>query len=433
MAQQNSDWVNCLEHAVVSDIGMRRSNNQDSYAVVLAGDEASWRRRGNVFIVADGMGAHAAGELASKLAVDLIPHLYSKYVDQSAPEALQRAFIEANAEINRRGQANPEFYNMGTTGSALVLVPQGALIGHIGDSRVYRLRGEHLEQLTFDHSLVWEMKASGQSGNIELAGIVPKNVITRSLGPNSQVRADIEGPFPVAPNDIFLLCSDGLTGKVEDDELGPVLANLPPKEAAQVLADLANLRGGPDNITLIVAKVSCASLASNSAVDEPLTIGAGAAPKDKTQPIFWIAFAVCLLAAGVLAALTQWQVAAGAGAIALVVGLVAAIKTFGQRGGGISLSEGRRLGRGPYVRVHCQATSQFVERLAEIVQELRVAAEEEHWSVDMTRFNELCEAAVKATASRQHSDAVRQYARAISFMMQQLRDNGAPEDSAVNL
>lgn len=417
----------------MSDIGMRRSNNQDAYAVVLAGDESSWRRRGHVFIVADGMGAHAAGELASKLAVDLVPHLYNKYTDLSPPEALARAIIEANAEIHRRGQANPEFHNMGTTASVLVLVPQGALIGHVGDSRVYRLRGEQLEQLTFDHSLVWEMKASGQIGNnSELAGMVPKNVITRSLGPNSQVKVDIEGPFPVAPGDTFLLCSDGLTGKVEDEELGPVLANLPPREAAQVLADLANLRGGPDNITLIDAKVTCESLATSGAQDEPLTVGAEPASR-KVKPIPWVIAGTLLLGAAALAAASHLAFAAGAAVLGLGATLAAAIQTFGKRGGGVSLSEGRRLGKGPYVRLHCQATSRFVDRLAGIVQELRVAADEERWNVDMPRFNELCSAAATAAVNKRHSEAVRHYARAISFMMQQLRDNGAPEDSAVNL
>ena len=211
---------------------------------------------GHVFMVADGIGAHAAGELASKLAVDHVPHLYKKHSDISAPEALEKAFIEANAEIHRRGKANIDFHAMGTTACALVLLPQGALLGHIGDSRVYRQRGDVLEQLTFDHSLVWELRAAGQlPQNAELARMVPKNVITRSLGPNEHIQVDIEGPLPVQVGDAFLMCSDGLSGLVSDEEMGPITANLPPNEAAQVLIDLANLRGGQDNITAVIAKV----------------------------------------------------------------------------------------------------------------------------------------------------------------------------------
>ena len=192
---------------------MRRATNQDNCNIVLASSESEWQQRGHMFIVADGMGGHAAGELASKLAADAIPHHYQKYQDLSPPEALQKAVMEANAEVHRRGQANIDFHNMGTTASVLVLIPQGALVAHVGDSRVYRLRGTRLEQVTFDHSLVWELRAAGQlSEESELSNAIPKNQITRSLGPNAAVAVDVEGPLPLQVGDTFLLCSDGLTG-----------------------------------------------------------------------------------------------------------------------------------------------------------------------------------------------------------------------------
>ena len=117
------NWDECIDVAAVTDIGMRRSNNQDSYSVSMAADATGWYQRGHTFIVADGMGAHAAGELASKLAVDNIAHLYHKHADMSAPEALQKAVVETNSEVNRRGEANAEFHAMGTTVSTLVQVP----------------------------------------------------------------------------------------------------------------------------------------------------------------------------------------------------------------------------------------------------------------------------------------------------------------------
>ena len=218
---QNADlWKHCLEYAALSDLGLRRSNNQDSLAVVIAGGQAAWQQRGHLFMVADGMGAHAAGELASKMAVDCVPLTYQKMLDAPPPEALRHAIADANQQIHDRGQASDDFRGMGTTASTLVLLPQGAVVAHVGDSRVYRLRGQRFEQLTFDHSLVWEMSAAGNMPEDEVPDYVPKNIITRSLGPNAEVEVDLEGPFPLEMGDTFLLCSDGLSGQVRDEEIG---------------------------------------------------------------------------------------------------------------------------------------------------------------------------------------------------------------------
>src|SRR5262245_64567706 len=119
---------------------MRRASNQDSLAVALADDDREWRRRGHLFVVADGMGAHAAGELASQIATDNIPHVYIKRQDSSPCESIVAAVEDANARINTKGQNSVDFYGMGTTCSCLLLLPDGALAAHVGDSRVYRLR-----------------------------------------------------------------------------------------------------------------------------------------------------------------------------------------------------------------------------------------------------------------------------------------------------
>ncbi len=145
---------------------------------------------------------------------------------------------------------------MGTTASTLAILPEGAVVAHVGDSRIYRLRRGVFEQLTFDHSLVWEMEASGQvHPNSALGQSIPKNVITRSLGPNAEVMVDIEGPFQVEEGDRFLLCSDGLSGQVDDTEMAALVDCLPEELAARVLVDLANLRGGPDNSTVIIVRI----------------------------------------------------------------------------------------------------------------------------------------------------------------------------------
>jgi protein phosphatase len=240
--------------ARLTDVGVKRSHNQDACAAQPAVDEAGYRSHGHVFVVADGMGGHAVGEKASAKAVRDIPFLYSKHARDGIIPALRRAFQEANAAIYAIGQQNPEFRGLGTTSTALILRPEGAWIGHVGDSRAYRIRSGKAEQLTFDHSWVWEI-ARRQGVDPDELGDFKKNVIIRSLGPDPEVEVDIEGPHPVLPGDTFLLCSDGLTGVVTPQEIGAVVTALVPDEAARFLVHLANLRGGPDNITVMIVQV----------------------------------------------------------------------------------------------------------------------------------------------------------------------------------
>ncbi len=270
------------------------------------------------------MGAHAAGEMASRLAADLIPHQYIKQGSNLPVDALRKALTEANAEIYRRGQANIEFRSMGTTASVLTLLPEGAVLAHVGDSRVYQLHGDQLYQLTFDHSLVWEMQAAGEvTDETARSGVIPKNVITRSLGPNANVQVDLEGPYPVAVGDRFLLCSDGLSGQITDEEIGAFLRVLPPDKAAQIFVDLSNLRGGPDNITAIVVEVTDPSIAAHDkrasfSRRQPLDIS-------KFSTALAVVTGVCLLASLILA---MWSAALAI--VAAVLGLIALGTGFAQ-------------------------------------------------------------------------------------------------------
>ena len=243
-----------IEYASLTDVGVRRSHNQDAHVALPAGDALQWEQRGHLFLVADGMGAHAVGELASKIAIDNIPHIYVKHAQEGPSTSLRRAMLETNTAIHTRGQQNREFEGMGTTGTVLLLRPEGVWLGHVGDSRAYRVRDNKIEQLTFDHSLVWELARRQGVRPEELQGI-PSNVIVRSLGPEPLVQIDIEGPHPIRAGDIYVICSDGLSGPVSDREIGATVSALPPKEACRFLIDLANLQGGPDNITVIVVKV----------------------------------------------------------------------------------------------------------------------------------------------------------------------------------
>lgn len=421
MEETKGIWDADFKYVALSDIGMRRTNNQDSLSVSLASDQDEWNRRGHLFMVADGMGAHAAGELASEMAADTVPHLYQKYADVSPPEALKRAVVETNAEINRKGQANEEFHNMGTTASVLALLPQGAIVAQVGDSRVYRMRKNRLEQLTFDHSLVWEMRAAGQlSEKSELANLVPKNVITRSLGPYPDVKVDIEGPFPIEPGDVFLLCSDGLTGQLNDDELGPLLSSLAPDEAAQLLIDLANLRGGPDNITVIVIKVIGGSAITSAAGASPLKIGKKS-KSGSVHPVAWASLVACVIAAILMGLLSQTIPAliAGLGALGALGHVI--YKMVGSTGSQQVVSAGKRFGKGPYTQTDCVAGQGLVKKLQVIMDDLHTAAQENNWTVDWEKVQEFCSKAEKAAEKSDSIKAIRYYARGISSLMRQLR------------
>ncbi len=249
------NWDDNIIDAAATDTGMRRSNNQDSYAIVRASHEEAWRQRGHVFIVADGMGAHAVGELASKMACDLIPHNYMKAPHGTPTEAIVKSFREVSSLIHSRATANREFHGMGTTCSSLLLLPAGALVAHVGDSRVYRIRRDRIDQLSFDHSLVWELVRRNHLTSEQARISVPKNVITRSLGPEAEIEVDVEGPLAVELGDVYLLCSDGLSGPLDDHEIGAFAANFHPRDASRYLINLANLKGGLDNITAVIVRI----------------------------------------------------------------------------------------------------------------------------------------------------------------------------------
>lgn len=434
MSESLLNWDDYIQVASLSDVGMRRATNQDNLSISLASSMEHWQRKGHVFIVADGMGAHAAGELASKLAIDHIPHLYAKFNDSSAPEEIKQAVQGANTEIHSRGQANEEFHNMGTTCSVLTILPQGAVCAHIGDSRIYRLTQNRIEQLTFDHSLVWEMRVAGQlTAEEERLGKVPKNVITRSLGPYADCKVDLEGPFSIQVGDTFLLCSDGLTGVISDTEIGSILANMTPDEAVSVLVDLANLRGGPDNITVIIVKIAHPKLATESNASAGLLKVNSKKSKFSISPILWAVFAGSLLFTLFFFFNGNWQTSILTGVVAagsflylmasLVMGAVS----------GQDVTPDKRFGKGPYTRYGCASSAQFAKQLADMLRKLQEGALRENWTVDWVQLKALTSHAESATKNRDHSTAIRSYGRAVSFLMDQLRNQTDASSSSVEL
>lgn len=420
--EEPGNWNPVVYAQAHSDIGMRRANNQDSFAIVLANDAEKWQRAGDLLIVADGMGAHAAGELASRLSVELIPHHYSKLNSKyDSPEALVKAFEETNREINLRGTVNPEFRSMGTTTSAIALLPIGGVIAHVGDSRVYRLRGQTFEQLTFDHSLVWEMQQAGEvSEEIIRNSSIPKNVITRSMGPSPSVQVDIEGPFPLLKGDRFLLCSDGLSGQIADEEIGLLLGLLDPATAVKALVDLANFRGGPDNITVVIGEVQR---------DFGITNAAVAGNATRNSPGFPVSFgviaAIGLLAAVALALVQQIPLAILASAAALVAIISGWVKVAA---GKQSDTQTKGFGKAPYRKYTCKPSATLANQLKDAVDELYAWLKENSRSSNLEPIGVRIQNANREIAAKDYKTSIATFATLLVDVMQEIRDRRKEDD-----
>jgi protein phosphatase len=414
-----------IEHACLTDVGVRRNHNQDSYAIQLAGDEEGWRQRGHLFLVADGMGAHAVGEKASEKAAHVIPHIYHKHAHQGAATAVRRAFVEANASIHSCGQQNREFEGMGTTATALLLRPEGAWIGHVGDSRCYRIRGNVIEQLTYDHSLVWEYARLQHMDPDEVEDI-PSNVIHRCLGPEPLVQIDVEGPHPIQPGDIYLLCSDGLSGQVTDQEIGAFASVLSPAEGCRFLVDLANLRGGPDNITVVIVRVG----------GEP----AGTEPPPPYKP-FWARvpwWVSSLGAAPLLAVAATHLVHLGWSSLAIVI-FVLAVGSFLAGVFGLVLHYRHEKSKAdnedenrPPPRTHrrrsCKIERPLLDKLIRALKTLRQRADEQHWEPDWNLYQEHLAAADELLTHNDIPGACREYCRAMLPLTRALHERRQKEE-----
>ncbi len=428
-----------IEFASLTDVGLRRSHNQDSHVALPANDEEQWRDRGHVFLVADGMGAHAVGELASKMAVDSIPHIYSKHATDGPEAALRRAFVESNATIHNRGQANEDFHGMGTTATALVLRSEGAWVAHVGDSRVYRARAGKIEQLSFDHSLVWEMARRQKVNPEELEG-VPTNVIIRSLGPEALVQVDVEGPFTVRRGDVFALCSDGLSGPLDDPLIGAIIETLPPAQACRLLVHLANLQGGPDNITVVVVRVKDAvQLADERPVVSHLQALAnyflrplrGLSGWLQAWPLFTLIGGILLAAFAIyrgqreLGGATAFFVCAAIFVLAGLVGLV--LVTIRERQE--PPPEPERRGPRVYRPVRCAADPALIEQLSRALKSLETRVRENKWPLDWDRYREHSTGARALLERRRFPEAYREHSLALLMLLDALDSQRSREEA----
>lgn len=246
-----------LDVAIVSDVGNVREQNEDRGRCVRPGDAATLVTKGVLVLVADGMGGHEAGEVASTTAADVVASEYYSRSEEPR-KALEVAMTKANAQIWSAAQTDEGRHGMGTTCTTLVLRGHEAFSAHVGDSRLYRLRAGALEKLTTDHSMVEEMVADGLITEEEARHHDARNVITRALGIHEHVEVALGGPLSVAVGDVFVLMSDGLYDLVTDAEMGAMLATPSVHDAAHALVERAKARGGHDNVTVAVVRIKAA-------------------------------------------------------------------------------------------------------------------------------------------------------------------------------
>jgi protein phosphatase len=245
-----------LELAQISDVGMVRERNEDCCGYWEPKNEDEFQRKGRLAIVADGMGGHEGGELASRIAVETTCFFYGRAADLEPAEALAAALREAHERIRTYAHEHPQFHNMGTTCTAAVIHGRHLWVAHIGDSRLYLFRGGKLRRLTRDHSYVNQLLESGVITHAEAQHHPQRNVLTSALGIGRDgVPIDVSAePTQLEPGDKLLLCTDGLWGLVSERELHDIVEAHPPAEACQMLVNLANERGGNDNITVEILR-----------------------------------------------------------------------------------------------------------------------------------------------------------------------------------
>lgn len=238
-----------LQIGNLSDVGRKRTVNEDYYGSFSG-------KFGNLIIVCDGMGGHKGGATASRLAVETIKLHFEQLNEKFNPkEELKKALDKSNENILQKAAESEELKEMGSTAVVLLIKDNFAYYAHIGDSRIYLIRKNKIYQLTKDHSLVQQLIDSGIIDEETAKNHPQKNVITRSLGAEGKNQPEIAEPIRIFKNDIFILCTDGLTAYLSDEELQKIASENDVQNACKTMIDLANERGGKDNITVQIIKV----------------------------------------------------------------------------------------------------------------------------------------------------------------------------------
>lgn len=236
---------------MLSHPGKVRSNNEDTVAFALPNGPGGEFHGDALLLVADGMGGHAAGEVASRIAADVLYRHFFAAAGRPVHDILAECFHQANAEIFEAGRQNPEYAGMGTTCTAIAVRNNFAWLAHVGDSRAYLLRNDELQQISEDHTLVAELVRRGSLTREEAAASPERNVILKAMGTAATVAPAIwTDGMALQPDDRLLLCSDGLSDLVTETVMQQLLASHTPLDACQALIDAALEAGGHDNVSV---------------------------------------------------------------------------------------------------------------------------------------------------------------------------------------
>lgn len=240
--------------ACKTDVGRVREINQDKFEYYMPEDEAKLASRGLIFLVCDGMGGHAAGQVASELALKTFIEVYLNHPATEPEFAIRAAVQAANRFVLDNARAFPARRGMGTTLTGVILIQDQAYVVNVGDSRTYRTRGGELMQITHDHTYVDDLVRAGVLDPSEARTHPQKNVITRAVGIEGELHPDIF-VMTLEVGDQFMLCSDGIINHVSDEEVGRILATHIPAAAVWTLVGQALIGGGSDNATAVVVRV----------------------------------------------------------------------------------------------------------------------------------------------------------------------------------
>ena len=241
-----------LAFGATTHVGRVRAENQDAYGCFPQPEPRAAEEQ--LFMVADGMGGHAGGKEASQIALTSVPELFFQSEELPVMERLKLAFSVANERIYFKASEENSLAKMGTTCTAMVISNGSIFIAHVGDTRAYRISNGEIVQLTHDHTLVEEMRREGVLTDEEAKIHPRRNTLTRAMGVDSDLDIDVFEAGSIEGNEHFLLCSDGLS-LVHDEELQATVLQHAPQNATEQLVDLANERGGFDNITVLVVHI----------------------------------------------------------------------------------------------------------------------------------------------------------------------------------
>jgi serine/threonine protein phosphatase PrpC len=246
-----------IEVAGLSDVGCQRENNEDFYLYWEPAAEDEFRLKGRLAVVADGMGGYEGGQEASRIAVETVREVYESTVSEDPRAVLVEAFLEAHERIQNYAIQNSELAGMGTTCTALVIRERELHFAHVGDSRLYLIRGSQISRLTRDHSYVGRLVESGIVRAEDAEKHPQRHILTAALGAGSEIVVDgAEQNVSLRESDQVMLCTDGLWGVVTEEELQAAASTNAPAECCAALVKLARERGGPDNITVQVLRVA---------------------------------------------------------------------------------------------------------------------------------------------------------------------------------